>query len=281
MKQIKDKRQKTKDSWILKMSLFVLILIVFSGCKTIKTISKSQHGSSNAVAQVIEQVQKNQPQFKTANVSKLSLELQLGERKVNVSATCKIKKDSVIYLSIQPFLGIEMFKAELTTDSLRVFDKMNGRYYTANYSYFSNRFGVNVDFYSIQSLLTAQLFCIGKKEIATENCKLETLPTVGYKIDFENNNMKQTTELSVENVIQNVLLKTINSDYQMQTVYSDYLLQNGVNFPQKIALQVVNQKTQATCDFSILRVEFNTDLKFMPTSADRFTPGNLDQLLKK
>jgi len=207
--------------------------------------------------------------------------LQLGERQINVSATCKIKKDSVIYLSIQPFLGIEMFKAELTTDSLRVFDKMNGRYYAANYSYFSNRFGVNVDFYSIQSLLTAQLFCIGEKEIVVANCKLETLPAAGYKIDFENNNMKQTTELSAQNVIQSVLLKTANTDYQMQTTYSDYLLQNGVNFPQKIALQVGNQNTKATCDFSILRVEFNSDLKFIPTNADRFTPGNLDQLLKK
>ena len=93
--------------------------------------------------------------------------------------------------------------------------------------------------------------------------------------------MKQTTQLSVQNLIQQVLIKTINTDYQLQTTYSEYLLQNGVNFPQKIALQVGNQKTKATCNFSILRIQFNTDLKFIPTPTGRLTPGNLDDLLKK
>ena len=281
MKQKKNNRQKTKDSWIVKTSWIVLILISFSACKTTKTILKSQQGSPNAVSQVIEKVQKVQPQYITANVSKLALELQMDDRVVNVSATCKIKKDSVIYLSIQPFLGIEMFKAELTTDSLKVIDKMNNRYYATDYSYFGRKFGVNVDFYSIQSILTAQLFCIGEKEIIANKCILQPLTTNGYSIDFENKNMKQTTQVSAQNIIQQVLLKAVNSDYQLQTIYSEYLLQNGVNFPQKIALQVSNQKTKATCNFSVLRVQFDTDLKFIPTRAGRLTPGNLDDLLKK
>jgi len=281
MKQITDKKQKTKDSWIPKTIMFALILIVFSGCKTIKTISKPQQNFTNTVSQVIEQIQKVQPQYNTVNVSKLALELQLDGRTVNVSATCKIKKDSAIYLSIQPFLGIEMFKAELTKDSLKVFDKMNGQYYTADYSYFARRFGVYIDFYSIQSLLTAQLFCVGEKDIISSKCILQPSTTTGYNIDFENKNLKQTTQLSVQNLIQQVLIKTINTDYQLQTTYSEYLLQNGVNFPQKIALQVGNQKTKATCNFSILRIQFNTDLKFIPTPTGRLTPGNLDDLLKK
>ena len=98
----------------------LLIALSFSGCKTVKTISKPVvEKKPNPVVQIVEQVQKNQPEFRTANVSKMALELEMGERKVNVSATCKIRKDSALYLSIQPFLGIEMFKAEFTTDSIR------------------------------------------------------------------------------------------------------------------------------------------------------------------
>jgi len=46
-------------------------------------------------------------------------------------------------------------------------------------------------------------------------------------------------------------------------------------------LQASSQKSKASCDFSILRVEFNSDLKLTGTNHDRYTLGNIDQLLKK
>ena len=256
-------------------------MLVFTACKTTRSISKTGQLSSNQVARVIDRVQKVQPQFETANVSKMSLAIDLKDRKVNVNATCKIKKDSAIYLSIQPFMGIELFKAELTFDSIKVFDKMNHKYYVMDYGYFKNQFGVTVDFYSVQSLLSAQFFCIGNKEIQTDSCKLSTSPIGNMNIEYDNNKMIQNTDISPLNIIQSVLLKGKNSNYQLQTSYKDYAIVNGINFPQSILLQVSSPNTNASCEFSILRVEFNTNLKFQPTSSDRFTRGDLEQLLKK
>jgi len=262
-----------------KLSILLAVLVLVS-CKTTRTISKTGTKEANPVIQVIEQVQKAQPQFKTANVSKVSLELQMKERTFNVSATCKIKKDSAIFISIQPFLGIELFKAELTVDSMRVFDKMNRHFYAVDYSYFSKRFGVDVDFYSLQGLLTGQFFCIGKKAIQTDSCKLVTLNGKN-SIEFVNNNMLQSTAISAANTIDQVLLKAKNSNYEFQTDFADYVLVNGVNFPQKISMTASGEKTKASCNFSILKVEFNSDLKLQGASPDRYTRGNIDDLLKK
>ncbi len=91
----------------------------------------------------------------------MSLALDLLDRKVNVSASCKFYKDSAMHISIQPFMGIEMFKAELNPDSIIVFDKMNRRYYVINYNYFTERFGVDIDFNSLQALISNQFFCVG------------------------------------------------------------------------------------------------------------------------
>jgi hypothetical protein len=262
----------------------VFAVLILSACKTTHTITKSIPPAAittNRMSQVIEQVQKIQPQFKTANISKMSLALEMGERKINVSATCKIRKDSAVFVSIQPFLGIELFKAELTVDSMRVYDKMNHRYYVVDYDYFNKRFGVNVDFYSLQSLLTAQFFCIGKKEIQVDNCKFEALTAGQNKIEYENNNMLQSSVVSPLYIIQQVILKAKDSNYQLETDYANFTVVNGVNFPQSISLLASNQKTKAACEFSILRVEFNTDLKFSPINPDRFTRGDIDQLLKK
>jgi len=256
-------------------------LLIMSACKTTRQVTKPNLPTSNELSQLVENVKLVQPQFKTANISKMSLAFNVNEREVNVSAVCKIIKDSAIFLSIQPFLGIELFKAELMADSVKVYDKMNHRYYVSDYGFFNRRFGVDVDFYSFQALLSAQLFCIGKREIPIDSCKLSTLSSGQKKIEFNGVKMFQNTEISALNQIQKVILKAKNSNYQLQTDYTEYTLVNGVNFPQKIALLATDQKSKATCDFSILRIEFNTDIKLSSTNPERYTLGDIDQLIKK
>jgi len=265
-----------------RIILFTVIsMLIMSACKTTRQVAKTNATASNGVIQLIEQVKKVQPDFKTANVSKMSLAFNVNEREVNVSAVCKIKKDSAIFVSIQPFLGIEMFKAELMPDSMKVYDKMNHRYYVTDYAFFSKHFGVDVDFYSFQALLSAQFFCVGKKAIIADSCRIIPLGAGQNKIEFNSEKMLQNTELSPSNTIQKVILKAKNSDYQLQTDYMDYTVVNGINFPQKIALLATNQKSKASCDFSILRIEFNTDIKLLPTNPDRYARGDIEQLLKK
>jgi len=265
-----------------KTILFIAFtMLIMSACKTTRQAAKPTLPTSKALVQLIENVRKVEPQFKAANISKMSLAFNVNEREVNVSAVCKIIKDSAIFISIQPFLGIEMFKAEFKSDSIKVYDKMNHRYYVSDYGFFNKRFGVDVDFYSFQALLSAQLFCIGKKVLVVDSCKLSTLASGQAKIEYNSAKMIQNTEISNNNQIQKVILKAKNSDYQLQTDYSDYTMVDGINFPQKIALLASNQKSKATCDFSILRVEFNTDIKLSPTNPDRYSLGDIDQLLKK
>ena len=67
----------------------------------------------------------------------------------------------------------------------------------------------------------------------------------------------------------------------METNYADYTLMNGVSFPQTISLSATNDRTKVACEFSILRVDFNKEIRFSPTNPDRFTRGDIDQLLKK
>jgi hypothetical protein len=140
---------------------------------------------------------------------------------------------------------------------------------------------VDVDYFSFQALLSAQFFCVGKKEVIPDSCKLTQSTSGENKIEFTTDKMLQSTQLSALNMIEQVVLKTKNSDYQLQTDYKDYTVVNGINYPQKIALQASNQKMKASCDFSILRVEFNTDIKLTPTNPDRYSRSDIDQLLKK
>jgi hypothetical protein len=163
-----------------------------------------------------------------------------------------------------------------------VIDKMNRKYYKSDYKYLSKRFGVEVDFNSLQALIFNQFFCVGNKQILPDSCKLVTLSGGNNKIEYETQKMFQTSEISSNYSIQNVMLKAKNSPYQLETIYNDFGLVNGVSFPQKITMQASsNLKSKATCIFSVLKVEFDTNIKLVHSNTDRYTSGELDKLLKK
>jgi len=265
-----------------KIVFFTMIIaVVFMACKTTNKIVKSEVVKVNALSDRIVQIQQSQPQFTTANVSKMSMALNLNNRDLNVAATIKIRKDSALHISIQPFMGIEMFKMELSPDSMRVFDKMNRRYYVVDYGYFSQRFGVEVDFYSLQSLISGQLFCIGQRNLLPDSCTLSELDNGKLSIGFQTQSIVQTSQILLNNTIQQVLLKGKNNNYQMQTSYDDFALLDKVNFPQKISMLITNHKSKVTCDFAVQKVEFNSKLKFSPSNSTNYFRGNIDQLLKK
>jgi hypothetical protein len=268
---------------IMNQKLFTILvaILILSSCKTIHFVPKSTIPSGNPVAQLIEQVQTAQPKFQTANVSKMSMEIILNDKKVSVAATCRIKKDSVLFFSILPFMGIELYKAELKPDSIRVFDKTNRTYYTTDYGYFAKNFGVQIDFYSLQALIFNQFFCVGEKELLTDSCKVTLLNENRKKIDFQNSYTQQSTEISATNNIQQVALKDKNNSFQLQTNYTDFSVVNGVNFPQSIAIQATTPKRKVSCNLTILKVEFNSDLKFQATNTERYSLIAVDHLIKK
>lgn len=259
----------------------IVASVLFASCKTTKKTIKSELPNVSTLADRITQIQQSQSQFTTANVSKMAMTFNLDNRDLNVSATIKIKQDSALHISIQPFMGIEMFKLEMSPDSMKVFDKMNRRYYVLDYSYFSTRFGVDIDYFSFQSLISGRLFCIGQRELIPDSCTLSMLENGNWNIGYQNKNILQSTQILSNNTIQQVILNGKRDQYQMQTSYNDFAVVNAVNFPQRISMLITNKKNKVSCDFSIQKVQFNDQLKFSSSNTAHYTRGNVDQLFKK
>ena len=267
-----------------KFGIIIASVVILASCKTTRTATTTKQTAlpqSSQVEQLVKQVQSAEPKFETANVSKMAMELNVNDRNFNVSATCKIKKDSAIYLSVQPFFGIEVFKAELTPDSMKVIDKMNRRYFVVDYHFFKQRFGVDVDFYSLQGLIFNQFFCVGQKNVQVKGLKINPLATGNNSIDFESETMQQSSEINSLNLIQQVLLKAKSSGYQLQTTYADFTVENTINIPHKISMTASSEKSKAVCNFTILRVDFNNKLTLSATNTDHYTRGDIEQLMKK
>jgi hypothetical protein len=229
----------------------------------------------------VEKIQKAEPKFASANVSKMTVAVEVGGRKFNTSASCKMRTDSVIHVSIQPFMGFEMFKVEINKDSMLVLDKVNKKLYQVPFAYFKIKFGLTVGFSDIQAMLSNRFFTVGSAEADLRNCKQSESVNNLNVITYQNSEMNQQIMINSTDRIEKQELKAINSDYRMEVAYSQFALLETIVFPQIINLVTTNGKRTVKFDFKISKAVFDSELSFSKIDSSKYSIGDINQLLNK
>jgi hypothetical protein len=93
---------------------------------------------------------------------KANATLQFDQREYSMSCSIQIWRNELIILSLQPVLGIEMFRLEASQDSVVVIDKMNRRYTTLAYDWASKAVQPTPSYKMIQDFVTAPLLSHAK-----------------------------------------------------------------------------------------------------------------------
>ncbi len=273
----------------LKNLLYIfLILVVFTACKTTKSASKDIQTSTPALdtlhnltpAEMVQKLQKNQPAFSRANANKMSVYIDFQGRQLDVKASCKIVSDSALHLSIQPFFGVELFKVEMTPESMIVIDKANRRFYESNYGIFKSRLGIHVNYDAVQSLLSNRLFVAGKKGFLPDD--------FSWKNDTRNTLYVQAETMNQEVVVDFVLariaemiLKTNDNKYTMKTTYADFKNFGGTVFPEKIFIDGMEGNKKASFHFTIEEMRFDVPFAMESTNLTRYTRGDINAFFAK
>ena len=103
--------------WLLAISLI--------GCGTKKKAVNEQ------VAAVVEP---EVPAWHTCLIQGARATLRTDEQEISASITLQAVRDSMIVVSIMPFLGMEMIRLEATPTDFILIDKFNSQYLQASYA---------------------------------------------------------------------------------------------------------------------------------------------------
>lgn len=261
-----------KVKTIKYLGIIAIALIAMQACKTRQMTDKQQLKGN--VEQVIDKIKSIEPKFVTANVSRMNIALKLNDRTVNVNASCRIIADSAIHVSVQPMLGIEMFKAEISKDSILLFDKMNRRMYAIAYDYFKSRMGIALDFNAIQSVIAQQFF-----SLPTTDLKLWQMQDVANQIYVTYNDMQQETVIDAKHQID--AQKISAKDALVQIKYADRIDFGGKLFPKNIEITANQRNQNVSMSFSISRLTFDEEVNLSTMDVTRYRRENIEQLLKK
>ena len=142
---------KTTFSFI-SLFLIVLTIGVFSSCNPQKKLIKApiREEGADFLFGKLKTSELNYEGF----TAKFSAEYTNEKKKTSFNGQIRIRKDSLIWLSFSPGLGIEVFRNMITQDSVMFINRMNNTYFIGDYAFVKKFLYSNIDYDILQSFLT-------------------------------------------------------------------------------------------------------------------------------
>jgi len=254
------------------IGLLVVSSMLFASCKkTDRARRSSLEGKKTEY--LLKQMQTNAFHFDTFQ-AKADVKVKQKDQQNSFKANIRIKKDSLIWISITPLLGIEMARVLITEDSVKVINRLNREYFIGDYSYVNKRFNVELEFDIIQAML------IGNAVDFEENEKLQfaTDKQFYYLGNLKKRKAKKADDkpgrigkedeelislwLDPENFrIAKLLYSDLSADRFLLGEYSNFSEVNDQLLAKELSFDFQSKKP-ATINIDYSRVSLNESIKF-------------------
>ncbi len=205
--------------------------------------------------------------------AKFSAEYSNKGKENSFNGQIRIRKDSLIWISLTPMLGIEAVRLMISQDSVKMINRLNDTYFIGNYEYVNRFLNANIDYDLLQAIL------LGNDLEFYEGSKFRASIDRGeYKLSTgERQKLRKFVRNSQENLkiyIQNIWLdpenfKITNADIKeirrdnikLESAYSDFELVQDQLFPRKMNYIIWADNTiRVKVDFS--RMAINVPFQF-------------------
>ncbi len=176
----------------------MLLLVHVSSCRTNRVVVKPMKERSASF--LTKRIEKNLFEYETLSF-KTDVSVEMKGDKKSFKTNIRIKKDSAIWMSISPALGIEVARAIITKDSIKLIDKWNDQYYLGEFDYINDQFDTDLDFYILQDILVANPILYDQKEkfVSTNDIDKHILTSknkrkVRKALGLDRNDLKEENE---------------------------------------------------------------------------------------
>jgi len=262
----------------------LLFLAILLACNPQRKIFKEPIKEKGA-DYLFDQLKKHELKFITFS-AKFSTELLVDKNKTSFSGTIRIKKDSLIWISISPALGIEVVRVLITSDTVKLLDRIKNEYFIGDFKFINKLFNADLDFDMLQTLIIGNDFSYYendqfKASIDNRHYKLTTVNRHKLKKHVQGN---ENQKVLVQDIwlepdsfkISKVLIKQIKENQKLETNYSDFQLTSGGLCPNHVKLDVNADKKILRIDIDFNKININNGVEFpftIPQKYTRFYPN--------
>ena len=127
------------------------LVVMLAACSKGKLVSRKDL-KIKKTEYLLEQIDEHKLNFTTFS-AKADIKLERSGKKQSFKSTLRLKKDSAIWMSITPLLGIEVARVLITKDTVKIINRLEKNYFIGDYLYINKRFNIEFDFDQLQAIL--------------------------------------------------------------------------------------------------------------------------------
>jgi hypothetical protein len=131
---------------LLHILYAICLVVCFSACK------RNNISGSTATPEKINKINVINLDFNNLS-AKGRMQFENDGEKINTGITIRMQKDSIIWISMVPALGIEVARVRITPDSVALINRLEKTYFADNLQALKSRFNVDLTFNMLQALL--------------------------------------------------------------------------------------------------------------------------------
>ena len=137
--------------------LFLIIVLGFSSCKTSREIPTAAHLKPIGTAKLLKNVAENSLVYESLSINRINCQFSNNQSRTSFKISLKAIKDKQILASITK-LNIPIGRVLLTPDSVIYVNYIERNYFVDDYTYLSKFLNIDLDFSTIQSIISNNAF---------------------------------------------------------------------------------------------------------------------------
>lgn len=187
--------------------------------------------------------------------AKSKIRFSSPDKSLTSSASIRMKRDSIIWVSVSPIFGIEAARGFISRDTIVFVDRINKDVYRYNFETLSKSFNFEVNFDMLQSII------LGNQVFEFMQIDNFSKSSGELKIDQKRGRFELETRASNKNrKVENIKVREIPDGNQMEINFSEFNVVDKQAFPFKILVEIIekgargNESTQVEINHSKVEV---------------------------
>lgn len=229
---------------IKNVMIIMSLILMISSCTTVRSLYKAPLKEQGATY-LIDKLKDSELEYDFFN-AKFNLNFTKNKKKTSFKGQVRIKKDSMIWVSFSPLLGIEMARMLITTDSVKFINRMNKTYFKGDYKHLNEFLDTNLDFDILQALIMGndlRHYENGKFRASIDKHQYKLSTAARHKLKKFVKSQDESPQVYIQNIwldpetfkISQVSLKEIKKEHKkLQANYEEFLEINEQLFPKNV-----------------------------------------------
>lgn len=253
---------------ILNNIAILLLVFLSAGCASRKQTAPlpgagSARTANTSRAEKLEAIKAAGFDYSTLAL-KARADVAINDNINDVTLNFRIRKDQAIWVSVTAVAGLEVARALITPDSIKVLNRLENVYLKKPFRYIHRFTNDQFDFAMVQSILVgnpAPALVSGSSDIRTTP-ELELsgmLEDIRYAMTFSETNKLVRTQLSDP------------QDQVLRISYGDFVNTHGKNFPESVSIKTRAGNKSIAAQLKYTKIDVNSAIETPFTVPRRFT----------